>query len=81
MTLIPDHSIGSTICNVEILERKGASIVFIEQNLEVVIVVRLLVVRCIVLKCEDSGWRSAINFIVDALGGSLVNVEICPEGH
>lgn len=81
LTLIPNHSIRSTICDIEVLERKRASVVLIKQNLEVIIIVRLLVVRRVVLKREDSRRRRAIHFVVDTLGSSLVDIQICPERH
>lgn len=45
-----------------------------------IILSALVVVRSVVLKGERSRRRRTINLIVDSLGGSLVNVQISPEG-
>jgi hypothetical protein len=80
LALITDYGIDTLIRNVEVFESERTSIVLIEQDLEMIVLVALIVVRSVVLKREYSRGRVTVDFIINTLRGSLVDVEIGPEG-
>jgi hypothetical protein len=79
LALIPDYSIDTLVRDVEILESKRTSIVLVEQDLEMIVLVALVVVRSVVLKRECSRGRGTIDFVINTLRGSLIDVEVGPE--
>jgi hypothetical protein len=80
LALISDHSIDTLVRNVEVLESKRTGIVLIEQDLEMIVLVALVVVRGVVLKGKCSRGRGTIDFVINTLRGSLIDVEVGPEG-
>jgi hypothetical protein len=79
LTLIPNHSIDTLIRDIVILERERISPILVEQDLEMVVLTAMIVVRSIVLECKRSRGRGTINFVVDTLRSILIDVQIGPK--